>query len=259
MLASDQSRSPQYRLKRSGRLVGYRRLTYYRNFIDTAIVAPVDYSRSEVCLASARLPKNPKSNLSFWRLLCPPITPRTVPLCVLSPLPMAATAAFLDRPPIRISAPSTPARTHKPLLARPPARTSPITFPAATCPPAISAPPSDASSPPSLKVKSNPKPPPPSPISAKPSCKPCPSPSTNTSTPTAPTPGAKPSASPTNSPPITSSLIHHRQRQRQSPNRNRLQPQPQPLLPRRHQTHLPPPSKIVTAHLWSLSSRSGGL
>src|SRR5712692_6726165 len=170
---------------------------------------------------------------------------------------MAATAAFLDRPPIRISAPSTPARTHKPLLARPPARTSPITFPAATCPPAISAPPSDASSPPSLKVKSNPKPPPPSPISAKPSCKPCPSPSTNTSTPTAPTPGAKPSASPTNSPPITSSLIHHRQRQRQSPNRNRLQPQPQPLLPRRHQTHLPPPSKIVTAHLWSLSSRSG--
>src|SRR5229473_1503583 len=96
-------------------------------------------------------------------------------------------------------------------------------------------------------------------ISAKPSCKPCPSPSTNTSTPTAQIPGAKPSASPTNSPPITSSLIHHRQRQRQSPNRNRLQPQPQPLLPRRHQTHLPPPSKIVTAHLWSLSSRSGGL
>src|SRR5713226_4197531 len=36
-------------------------MTYYRNFIDTAIVAPVDYSRSVVRLASARLPKNPKS------------------------------------------------------------------------------------------------------------------------------------------------------------------------------------------------------
>ncbi len=57
-------------------------------------------------LGSARLPKIPKSNLSFWRLPCPPIAPRTVPLCVRSPLPTAASAA-LPGPPIRISAPST--------------------------------------------------------------------------------------------------------------------------------------------------------
>src|SRR5260370_32593240 len=65
-----------------------------RNFIDIIIVALVDYFRSVVRLASARLPKNPKSNLSFWRLPFPPIAPRTVPLCVRSPLPMAASAAF---------------------------------------------------------------------------------------------------------------------------------------------------------------------
>src|SRR5229473_2044882 len=122
---------------------------------------------------------------------------------------------------------------HKPLLARPPARTSPITSPAALCPPAISAPPSDAFSPLSPKVKSNPKPPPPSPISAKPSSKSCPSPRTNTSTPTTPIPGAKPSAPLTNSLPITCRLIPHR----------RLQNRLQPLLPRRHQTHLPPPNR----------------
>ncbi len=43
-------------------------------------------------------PKNPKSNLSFWRLPCPPITPRTVPLCVRSCLLTAATAAFPGKP-----------------------------------------------------------------------------------------------------------------------------------------------------------------
>jgi hypothetical protein len=43
------------------------------------------FPRSEVRLASARLPqKSLKSKSSFWRLLCPPITPRTVPLCVCS-------------------------------------------------------------------------------------------------------------------------------------------------------------------------------
>src|SRR6266851_774986 len=153
---------------------------------------------------------------------------------------MAAAAAFLAAPTIPISAPSTPARTHKLLLARPPERISPTTFPAPLCPPAISAPPSDASSPPSPKVKSNPKPPPPSPISAKPSSKSCPSPRTNTSTPTTPIPGAKPSAPPMNSPPSTRrSLIPNRQRQSQSPNQNRLQPP----LPRRHRTHLPPPNR----------------
>src|SRR5216684_5472151 len=66
-------------------------------------------------------------------------------------------------------------------------------------------------------------------ISAKPSCKPCPSPST--STPATPIPGAKPSASPTNSPPITWSLIPHRQRQSR----------PQPLVPQRRRTHPVPP------------------
>jgi hypothetical protein len=76
-----------------------------RNFIDIIIIALVDYFRSVVRLASARLPKNPKSNLSFWRLPCPPIAPRTVPLCVRSPLPMAASAAFPAA-----SAPSLPLR-----------------------------------------------------------------------------------------------------------------------------------------------------
>src|SRR5216683_3669627 len=189
-------------------------------------------------------PKNPKSNLSFWRLPCPAIAPRTVPLCVRSCSSTAATAAFPGSSAIRISVRSTPARMRKPLLAKPPARTSPITFPAALCPPAISAPPSDAFSPLSPKVKSNPKPPPPSPISAKPSSKSCPSPRTNTSTPTTPIPGAKPSAPPMNSPPSTRrSLIPNRQRQNR--NRKRLQPQ----LPRPHQTSLPPPNKTeVTPH-----------
>ncbi len=60
-------------------------------------------------------PKNPKSNLSFWRLPCPPIAPRTVPLCVRLPLPMAASAALWSAavlPPLsRLKPrPSTPAR-----------------------------------------------------------------------------------------------------------------------------------------------------
>src|SRR3984893_3632108 len=75
----------------------------------------------------------------FWRLPCPPIAPTTVPLCVRSPLPTAATAALLALR-IRTSARSTPARMRKPSLAKKPARTSPITFPASTCPPPISAP-----------------------------------------------------------------------------------------------------------------------
>ncbi len=68
-------------------------------------------------------------------------------------------------------------------------------------------------------------------ISAKPSCKPCTSPRTNISTPTAPIPGAKPSAPLMNSPPITWSLIPHRQRQSR----------PQPLVPQRRRTHPVPP------------------
>src|SRR6266851_8724134 len=79
--------------------------------------------RVQKCASPPRgSPKNPKSNLSFWRLPCPPIAPRTVPLCVPSCLSTAATAALwsaavlfilsLEGPPLsRLKPrPSTPAR-----------------------------------------------------------------------------------------------------------------------------------------------------
>jgi hypothetical protein len=71
-----------------------------------------------VRLASARLPKNPRSKSSFWRFPCPPIPPTIVPLCVLSRFPTAANAACPVASAIPTSAPSMPARKRKPSTAR---------------------------------------------------------------------------------------------------------------------------------------------
>ncbi len=61
------------------------------NFIDILIATLVGFLRSVLRLASARLPHNPKSDLSFWRLPRRPIAPKTVPLRVRSPLSKTAT------------------------------------------------------------------------------------------------------------------------------------------------------------------------
>src|SRR5260370_8178684 len=55
------------------------------NFIDILIATLVGFLRLVLRLASARLPHNPKSDLSFWRLPRRPIPPKTVPLRVRSP------------------------------------------------------------------------------------------------------------------------------------------------------------------------------
>src|SRR6266478_5791996 len=174
-----------------------------------------------------------------------PLPRKTVPpTCVLSPLPMAASAALRAAPATCIYATSMPKR--KPHLSpqNKPARTYLLSFSRICLPLAISAPPWLGFSPPSPKAKSSPKSPVPSPISARPCSNPSPSPSTNTARPSARSPGAEPSAlrslpaPPLPNPPLSHPLPPRHQRltqlhlQRSNPPPNRPHRRTLPYPPR---------------------------
>jgi hypothetical protein len=119
---------------------------------------------------------------------------------------------------------------------------SPTSSPAATFPPAISAPPSAASSPPPLKVTSNPGPPLDSLTSAKSWSRPSTSPKTNTSTLSAPKVGAMLSDVPSIPTPTTSTASPTRIHPNppllaRHPHRSRLHPR-RPILPPKPPLHL---------------------
>src|SRR6267378_3111771 len=140
--------------------------------IDNPVTTLVHYPRKEVRLAFRETPLTTQI-FHFWRLPCPlnfplavlrPPIRRTVPVCVLSPLPMAASAALRAAPATRIAARSTPKRKRNLKPLNRPVRIYLPFFSEITFPPAISAPPWAVSSPLSRRVTSSPKPLPPSPI-----------------------------------------------------------------------------------------------
>jgi hypothetical protein len=71
-------------------------MTQCLNFIDIAVITLLDYFRSVVRLASARLRKNAKSFFLGTSMSTKRSEDRSS--CVLSPLPTAASAAFHTRP-----------------------------------------------------------------------------------------------------------------------------------------------------------------
>src|SRR6267154_5304573 len=90
--------------------------------IDKPVTALVHYPRKVVRLAFRETPLTTQI-FHFWRLPCPLNVPRTVRVCVLSPLPMAASAALRDAPATRTCATSTPRRKPNPSPQNKPVRT----------------------------------------------------------------------------------------------------------------------------------------
>src|SRR5258708_37796081 len=108
--------------------------------IDNPVTALVHYPRKVVRLAFRELPFTTQI-FHFWRLPCPPFPPRPVPACVLSPLPMAASAALRAAPATCTCATSTPRRKRKPSPQNKPVRTYLPSFQQICSPLAILAPP----------------------------------------------------------------------------------------------------------------------
>src|SRR6267378_6871034 len=117
--------------------------------IDNPVTTLVHYPRKEVRLAFRETPLTTQI-FHFWRLPCPlnfplavlrPPIRRTVPVCVLSPLPMAASAALRAAPATRTCATSTPRRKRKPSPQNKPVRTYLPSFQQICFPLAILAPP----------------------------------------------------------------------------------------------------------------------